>query len=113
VNEDSRAVRTHSWLYRTSIGVLFYLALPIGAALMLVPAFHVADPAQDLLVQKLTNVMGGSVVVAAVGLALLVLAVWARRRLLDVRQAANDAIAARIMTDLRAAPAAHVPEFYL
>ena len=47
------------------------------------------------------------------GLSLWFLAAWLRRVRMRLRQADNDRIAAGIMTDLRASPAAHVPEFYL
>ena len=57
--------------------------------------------------------MGGRWVVVSLGLAVLFLAGWLRRRLMALRQAENDRVAAGIMSDLRASPAAHVPEFYL
>lgn len=113
MNEDSRALRKGGPLHRAAIAVPFYLALFLGPVLVLVPFMHVMGSHFELPAQKLMSVMGGRWVVISVGLAAWFLAAWLRRRLMALRQAGHDRVAADIMSDLRASPAAHVPEFYL
>ncbi|MGH8579832.1 MAG: hypothetical protein ACREVK_06840 [Gammaproteobacteria bacterium] len=112
VHYESRVSRMAHRTMRIALRVTSYLAIYIGFFFLFVPIL-VIFPEQSLLAQKLISVMSGVEVVIVLALVLLALGTWLRGRLIKLRQAENDRIAQRIMSEFRADPAVPVAEFYL
>jgi hypothetical protein len=113
VTDGNRASRIARRAQRAILTIGVYLTIGIGPTLVMLPVVHIFIPDADLLIQKLISVMGGVVVVVFSGIGVWLLGALLRRRLLSLRQAENDRLALKIMSDLRASRATRVPEFYL
>lgn len=89
--------------------------LPLGVGfLLLVLPFNTQLSLQYALPSaKLLSIAGGVSASVLLGLALVVLGLFLRKRVIVSRQKRNDRTAQEIMTTLRANPDAAVPEFYL
>lgn len=109
----ARVSRLARWAMRGALRVAFYLTFYVGFFLLLVPFSDVLTSDSLLMSQKLISVMGGVIVVVALGLGLMLLGIWLRGRLIDLQQGENDRTAQRIMSALRADAKASVAEFYL
>ena len=112
VHPESRVSRMARWTMRSALRVTSPLAIFIGFFFLFLPIL-VMFPENALFAEKLIHVTGGVGVVIVLALVFLAFGTWLRGRILKLRQADNDRVAQRIMSELRADPAATVGDFYL
>lgn len=108
--------RAKRWAIRTGFLVASYSAVLVGyilGGLLFGNVTERADPGTSLLTHKLVSILGGSFVVAALALVLLLSSQWLRGKIIHLRQKEYDRTGERVLDDLRANPLASVPDFYL
>ena len=113
MTEQGRAPRIARKVGRGLLRASFSVLLFLGFSILCTPVMHVTGSQFELPYQKFAHAMGGSSVVVIVGLALVALAAWMRRRLQKLGQAENDRVATGVLERLGANAGARVPEFYL
>ena len=116
VESDTFLTRSKQWAIRTGFLVASFLALTVGSflgGLLFGNVIERTDPGTSLLTHKLASVLGGSYVVAAVALVLLLSSQWLRGKTVHLRQKEYDRTGERVLHDLRANPLASVTDFYL
>ena len=113
MTEQGRAPRIARKVGRGLLRASFSVLLFLGFSILCTPVMHVTGSHFELPYQKFAHAMGGTSVVVIVGLALVALAAWIRRRLQKLGQAENDRVATGVLERLGANAGARVPEFYL
>jgi hypothetical protein len=116
VESDTFLTRSKQWAIRSGFFVASFLALTIASilgGLLFGNITERTDPGASLLTHKLASVLGGSYVVAALALVLLLSSQWLRGKIVHLRQKEYDRTGERVLRDLRSNPLASVPDFYL
>jgi hypothetical protein len=113
VTEQGRAPRIARKVGRGLLRAAFSVLFLLGFFILCAPVMYVAGSHFELLYQKFAHAMGGTSVVVIIGLAMVALAAWIRRRLQKMWQAENDRVATGVLERLGANAGARVPEFYL
>jgi hypothetical protein len=113
---DGRRSRIKRWMIHNRLGLGSGLALLVSSFLGSALFAHVLEssrPGISLVMQKLVHAVGGRGWDAAIAIAMLLASQWLRGKQIRVRQNDYNSTAQHILSDLRADPAARVPDFYL